>query len=241
MFGMRSRNPVLNRQRFDAGTFTSGAVMSMDGFVNKTGILFALLVFSFSWIWNNPQSMGFLFPALIVGFILAIVTSFNPAVAKFTAPAYALCEGVVLGAISRMYEAQSQGLVMQAVMLTCAVFAVMLFLYRSRIVQASNQMRMVLVSAMGGIGLVYLLSIILGFFGVSIPLIFGSGPIGILFSLVVVGVASFMLILDFDAIERSIGNAPKEMEWYSAFALMVTIVWLYLEILRLLAKLNNRR
>ena len=240
MFGMRSRNPILNNKRLDAGAFSGTAVMSLEGFINKTGILFALLVFSFAWIWNNPQSMSFVIGAAIVAFILAIVTSFNPAGAKITAPIYALCEGVFLGGISRIYEIQAKGLVLQAVVLTFGVFAVMLFLYRSRIIQATEKMRMVIFSATGGIALLYFVSIVLGFFGVSIPLIFGSGPIGILFSLFVVGIASFMLIIDFDMIENMIGKAPKQLEWYSAFALMVTIVWLYLEILRLLSKLNRR-
>ena len=241
MFGMRSRNPILNRNRLDTGVLDSAGAMTIEGFINKTGILLALVVFSFSWIWNNPQSMMLLWPALIVAFILSLITLSNPNIAKFTAPAYALCEGVVLGGISRMFELQSKGLVTQAVILTVAVFCVMLFLYRTKIVQVTEQMRMVVSTALGALFFVYLLNFVLNFFGINIPLIFGNGPIGIIFSLFVVGLASFKLILDFDMIEQAIGRASKSMEWYCAFALMVTIVWLYFEILILLAKLNSRR
>ena len=241
MFGLRSRNPVLSRSSLNSGVFAGTEVMSLESFVNKTGILFMLLVFSFSWVWNHAHSYGFIIGSAIGALILGLVTSFNPAAARITAPLYALCEGVLLGSISKMYEIQSSGLVMQAVLLTFGVFAVMLFLYRSRVIQVTDKMRMIMTSALMAICLVYLVNFIMSFFNASIPFISGSGPFGILFSVLIVGFASFMLILDFDMIEQSIGRVPKQMEWYCAFALMVSIVWLYLEILRLLLKLNNRR
>lgn len=241
MFNTRSRNPMFRDSSMShLSSVTSSGVMTMEGFVNKCGILFACLVFSFAWIWSNPHMSGLMLPAIIVGLIAALVTSFKPSVAHISAPIYALAEGVALGAISRIYNAQSQGIAMQAVMLTFAVFAVMLFLYRSGMIKVTDKFRMVIFSATGGIALLYFVSMIMGMFGAGIPMIFGAGPIGIGFSLVVVGVAAFSLMIDFDFIQRAVGNAPKQMEWYSAFALLVTIVWLYLEILRLLSKLNRR-
>jgi len=244
MFGMRTRNPMFRQGALDASLANAGGgVMSIDGFVNKCGILLAVLVFTFSWAWNRPQAMlgGWLWGMLIAGFILAMITSFAPQYAKITAPLYAAAEGVVLGAISRVYEVQFQGIVLQAVLLTFGVLGVMLFLYRTRIVQATERMRMIVTSALGGIFLVYLIQIVLGFFGAGIPGIFGNGPVGIGFSLLVVGIAAFTLILDFEFIENAVGRAPKQMEWYGAFALMVTLIWMYLEILRLLSKMQSRR
>lgn len=239
MFNSRSRNPMFRESAMSR--FSSGAgVMTMEGFINKCGILFACLVFSFSWIWNNPHMSGLMIPAALVGFVLAMITCFNPSAAKITSPLYALAEGVFLGAISRMYEAQASGLVMQAVMLTFAVFGVMLFVYRAGLVKVNAKFRTIMMGAMGGIAVLYLASLVLGLFGISIPLIFGAGPVGIAFSLVVVTIAAFCLMLDFDFIQRTVGNASKDMEWYGAFSLLVTIVWLYLEILRLLSKLNRR-
>jgi uncharacterized YccA/Bax inhibitor family protein len=244
MFGVRSRNPMLRSEALErTGGYAGGAVMSIDGFVNKCGILFAVLVFTFSWAWQQTlaQLNGWLWAAVFAGFILALVTSFAPQHARITAPLYAAAEGVVLGAISRVYDAQFQGIVFQAVLLTFGVLGVMLFLYRTRIVRPTEKMRMILTSAVGAIALVYLIQIVMGFFGAGIPLIFGSGPVGIGFSLLVVGIAAFTLILDFEFIENAAGRAPKQLEWYSAFALMVTLIWMYLEILRLLSKMQSRR
>lgn len=241
MFRSSSRNPMFRESAMaKVDAFASQGIMTMEGFVNKCGILFACLVFSFAWIWNNPHMSGLMWPALIIGFIAAIVTSFKPSIAMISAPIYALSEGILLGAISRMYEAQYSGLVMQAIMLTFTVFAVMLFLYRSGMIKVTDKFRMVIFAATGGIALLYVISLIVGLFGGSIPFIFSAGPIGIGFSLLVVGIAAFSLMIDFDFIQRTVGSAPKQMEWYGAFALLVTLVWLYLEILRLLSKLNRR-
>ena len=157
-------------------------------------------------------------------------------------PAYAALEGLLLGGVSVGFEAQYPGLVSQAVFLTFGVLAVLLMAYRSGIIRATDNFKLGVVAATGGIGLVYLVGFVMSFFGASIPLIHGSGPIGIAFSLVVVGVAALNLVLDFDFIEQGAERGvPKYMEWYAAFGLLVTLVWLYLEMLRLLAKLQERR
>jgi uncharacterized YccA/Bax inhibitor family protein len=178
----------------------------------------------------------------IGGFILAMIISFIPKSAPALSPIYAVLEGLFLGGISAFFEARFPGLVMRAVGLTFGVFAVMLFIYRSRIIRVTNKFRIVIMSAMGGIMLVYVASFIMSLFGAHMAFLAGNSTFAIGFSLVVVAVASFSLMLDFDMIERSAAmGAPKYMEWYGAFGLMVTLVWLYLEILRLLSMLANNR
>jgi len=239
MFNMRSSNPFM--RNIAAGVLDSTGVMSLDGFINKAGILLALLVFSFAFVFSNMHiATTAMIAGGIIGFILAMITSFVPSVAHITAPLYALCEGALLGGISGYYEVQYGGIVMQAVMLTFGVFGAMLFVYKTRIVRVTEKFKSIMFAAIGGIALTYFISFILGLFGVRLPL-FSAGPIGIGVSLLVTGVASFSLLLDFDRIEQSIGNAPKQMEWYSAFGLLVTLVWLYMEILRLLMLLQSRR
>jgi uncharacterized YccA/Bax inhibitor family protein len=162
--------------------------------------------------------------------------------APVTTPLYAAFEGVALGGISVIFESQYPGIVSQAVFLTFGTLAALLFAYRSGLVKATENFKLGIVAATGGIALVYLLSFILGFFGMSVPLIHSSGTWGILFSMFVVVIAALNLVLDFDFIETGVERgSPKYMEWYAAFGLLVTLVWLYLEILRLLAKLNSRR
>jgi uncharacterized YccA/Bax inhibitor family protein len=169
-----------------------------------------------------------------------MATIFKQTWAPFTAPIYALLEGLVLGSLSAVLELRFPGIAMQAVGMTFGVLFVMLLLYRSHIIPVTQKLRMGIVAATGAIFLFYIAEMILGFFGVHFGAINGSGPIGIGFSIVVVAIAAFNLILDFDFIERGVhGGAPKYMEWYGAFGLMVTLVWLYLEIIRLLAKLRE--
>ena len=170
-----------------------------------------------------------------------MITIFKKEWAPVTAPVYAILEGLALGAISAFYQLQFKGIVFQAVGLTFAVLAVMLMLYRTGVIKVTDKFRFMVVAATAAVGVVYLVTIVLGFFGVTVPFIHQSGTIGIVFSLVVVGIASLNLALDFDLISRgSEGGAPKFMEWYAAFGLMVTLIWLYLEILRLLSKLRRR-
>lgn len=247
---MRSTNPALRGDIYNVHT-SSTERMSFPGVFNKGMILFALMLMTFIYTWN--QTLGVLeagalsqmnaYPMIgaIGGLILALVTIFKPQWAMVTAPLYALFEGLLLGSISALYEFQFKGIVFNAVTITFAAFITLFFLYRWGFVRATGMFRKVIMTAMFSIMAVYLVSFVMSFFGTSIPMIHGNGPVGIGFSLIVVGVAAFSLVLDFDFIERSVDQgAPKYLEWYSAFSLMVTLVWLYLEILRLLSKLNRR-
>ncbi|GGD39160.1 Bax inhibitor-1/YccA family protein [Pseudoxanthomonas indica] len=252
---MRSGNPVLKESTFlDLGsgsvvTRDAGA-MTLNGTVNKTGILLLLCVMTATYSWNAalaadgtlaPGGAIFLWGGLIVGFILAMVTAFKPAWSPVTAPMYALAEGLFLGGISAMFNARFPGIVMQAVLLTFGTLFALLMAYRSGWIKATENFKLGVAAATGGIALIYLATIVLGFFNINIPYIHESGLIGIGFSLFVVVIAALNLVLDFDFIESGVEQgAPKYMEWYGAFGLMVTLVWLYLEFLRLLAKLQSR-
>jgi uncharacterized YccA/Bax inhibitor family protein len=184
-------------------------------------------------VWTMVGAIG--------GFITALITTFSPRRAAMTAPIYAVFEGLFLGAISAMFEAMYPGLVMRAVSLTFGVFFIMLLLYRSGTIRATEKFRTVIFAATGGIALVYLVSFIAGMFGANLGFMYGNGLVGIGFSLFVVVIAALNLILDFDMITQGANSyAPKYMEWYGAFGLMVTLIWLYLEMLRLLSKLSSR-
>jgi uncharacterized YccA/Bax inhibitor family protein len=251
---MRTSNPALNDETFrNTGVSTLGEGMTISGAVNKTGILLLLCVASAAWVWNRffaagsmEEAMASMAPLVTVGaiggLIVAFVTIFKKEWSAITAPIYALLEGLVLGGVSAMFEMRFHGIAIQAVGLTFGTLIVMLLAYRSGLIKVTDKMRLGIVAATGGIMLFYLAQFILGFFGFRFAAVNGSGPIGIIFSLIVVGVAALNLVLDFDLIENGARwNAPKYMEWYSGFALLVTLVWLYLEMLRLLSKLNSRR
>jgi len=221
--------------------------MTLNGTTMKSFLLIGLAIFSAAFTWREylGGNAGILTPAILVGglggFIVAMVTIWKPHLAPISAPIYAVLEGLLLGALSARYEARWQGLPIQAVGLTFMVFLAMLIVYRTGIIKVTDKFRFGVAAATGGIALFYLLSIVLSLFGVGIPLVHGAGMVGIGFSLVVVGVAALNLVLDFDLIENGVrANAPKYMEWYAAFGLMVTLVWLYLEILRLLSKIRSR-
>ena len=224
-----------------------GDRMSVGGTAAKTGFLLLLVLGAGSWGWNlvDPASgetaiPGWWFFIAIGVFILAIVTAFRPQIAVITGPLYSLTMGVALGVISHIYDEAFEGIVLQAIMATAAVFIVMLVLFVTRTIRVTQRMRGVIIGATLGIALFYLGSLILSLFGVGIPLVWDDGPVGIGFSLLIVGIASFNLMLDFDMIERGVvAGAPKSLEWYGAFGLMVTIVWMYIEILRLLGKVRN--
>jgi len=240
----RSSNPVFGRN-WVSKIGSSSHTMSVAGVVNKAIILLLLVMASSSFIWGQIQSGGLqiaggaLMGAAIGGLVLGIATSFKPEMAKITAPLYSLCQGVLLGSVSYMLEAQFPGIVIQAVGLTFGTAMAMLGLYRSGMIQVTDKFRSVIMSCVGGIMIFYLLSMVLGFFGVVLPIY--SGPIGIGLSLFVVAIASLSLLLDFDSIERGAqSGAPAELEWYAAFGLMVTLIWLYFEMLRLLSILRGR-
>lgn len=245
----RTGNPLLSSKAFTfPGMLDVTDRMTIQGTVFKTFVLLALALATAIWTWRLFFTTGstaavqpLLIGGTIVGLILAIVTTFKRNWAMITAPLYALAEGLVIGGISALFEASYPGIVIQAVGLTFAVLFALLVLYTSRIIRVTHNFRMIVAGATGAIFLFYLVTFVLGFFGIRIPYIHESGPIGILFSLFVVGLASANLVLDFDFIESGAANgAPKFMEWYAAFGLIVTLIWLYLEILRLLSKLTRR-
>lgn len=241
---MRTANPALNAKTFDVAREGS-AVMTIQGTVSRTAMLLALLFAATVLTWNPsaPQTgTGWIMIGAIAGFVVALVTVFKKNWSPVTAPLYAVCEGLLLGGISSLFERQFPGIVMQAVLLTFGTLGALLLAYTSRLIKATENFKLGVFAATGGIALFYLVAWILGFFGVQIPMIYGSGPVGIVFSAVVVVIAALNLVLDFDFIEQGAEQgAPKYMEWYAAFGLMVTLVWLYLEILRLLSKLQSRR
>ncbi len=245
---MRTSNPALNDEVFDLERSASGEAMTINGTVNRTGILLCLLMFTAVFSWDRAYTAvnpGALYPWLIgsaiVGFIIALITVFKKTAAPITAPIYAAVEGVLLGILSAFYEMQFPGLVFQAILLTFGTLFALLMAYRSGLIKATENFKLGVVAATGGIALIYLVTFVLSFFNVSIPFIHGSGTIGILFSLFVVVIAALNLVLDFDFIERGAERrAPKYMEWYAAFGLLVTLIWLYIEMLRLLSKLRSR-
>jgi uncharacterized YccA/Bax inhibitor family protein len=244
---IKSGNPALNASVFHDQVGVAGETMTLTGTVNKTGILLVCVVATAAWTWNaysrSPETMmPFLGVGAIGGFIVALVTVFKKQWAPITAPLYALLEGLVLGSVSAMLEARFPGVPMQAVGLTFGTLAVLLLAYRSGLIPVTEKFKLGIVAATGGIAVFYLIMIVMGFFGVRFTSINGSGAIGIGFSLVVVVIAALNLVLDFDFIESGVrAGAPRYMEWYAAFGLMVTLIWLYLEILRLLSKLRSRK
>jgi len=242
---MRTSNPALREDTFIPDRYVADAgVMTVRGTANKTFVLLALTVVSATYTWTHTGS-GLASIATIggaiVGFILALILCFKKTWAPVLAPAYAIAEGLFLGGISAMYQARFGGIVFQAVALTFGTLFALLGAYQTGLIRPSENFKLGLIAATGGIFLVYLASMVLGFFGIQIPGIFGNGLIGIGFSAVVVVIAALNLVLDFDFIEQGAAvGAPKYLEWYAAFGLLVTLVWLYLEILRLLSKLRSR-
>jgi len=220
--------------------------MTLQGTVNKTGILlfltFATAIYTWDMVMTRPETaMTWVIGGAIAGFVLALITSFKPAWSPVTGSLYALAEGLFLGGISAMYERQFQGIALQAILLTGGTCLALLAAYSMRLIRATENFKLGIFAATGGIAMVYLVTIVLGFFNIQIPYIHDSGLIGIGFSAVVVVIAALNLVLDFDFIENGCTHgAPKYMEWYAAFGLLVTLVWLYIEILRLLSKLARR-
>jgi len=239
-------NPVLSRKSgppqspstANAPIVTEpGDRMTMTSVLQQTGLLFLLLLGGAVFGWVNAEAIGpILMVSLLAVFALLIVTLVKPQWVRVTGPLYAVAEGVLVGAISKIYSDVFDGIVLQAVLATLAVFAAMLFLYANRIIKVTQRLRSTVVLATAGVALFYVVSIVLSLFGVQIPFVWDGGPLSILLSVVIVGIAAFNLLLDFDMIERGVREgAPAWMSWFAAFGLMVTVVWLYLEILRLLA------
>jgi uncharacterized YccA/Bax inhibitor family protein len=258
---MKTSNPALGENTFRnmagsqygspyGGAIDAAARMTLSGTVNKTGILLVCALATASWTWSlfmQSHDMTAAGPLLLLGtfggLIMAFVTVFKKEWSPVTAPLYALLEGLALGGISAIFEIRYPGIAMQAVGLTFGTLFVLLLAYKSGMIKVTEKFRLGVVAATGGVMLFYFAQMILGFFGVRLfSSVYGSGIIGIGFSLLVVGIAALNLVLDFDFVERGVSyGVPKYMEWYAAFGIMVTLVWLYLEMLRLLSKLNNRR
>jgi uncharacterized YccA/Bax inhibitor family protein len=242
---MRTSNPMMKESVFTQ-TVTGAGTMTLQGAVNKTIALLALVVIGASYSWNLFYNQGpeavqpWMIGGLIGGFVFAMMTIFKATWAPKTAPVYAVLEGLALGGISAFFEARFPGIVIQAVGLTFGTLFALLFAYKARLIRATENFKLGVFAATGGIAVVYLISFVGRMFGWQMPVIHESGPMGILFSLFVVVVAALNLVLDFDFIERGDGVAPRYMEWYAAFGLILTLVWLYLELLRLLSKLRER-
>ncbi|MCU0229309.1 MAG: Bax inhibitor-1/YccA family protein [Bryobacterales bacterium] len=246
----RSGNPVLGENTFRSGEMVAfGDTMSINGVINKTGFLLVLVtvgaIFPWTRYFANPADplVGILMLAGIFGgLVMALVTTFKKDWAPVTAPAYALLQGLALGGISAMFEASYPGIALQAMALTFATLGVMLMAYRSGLIRATEKFRMGVVAATGAIFLVYLAGFVLSFFGIQLSFLYGNSLLSIGISGVIVVVAALNLILDFDLIEKGVRQgAPRKFEWFAGFALMVTLIWLYLELLRLLSKINSRR
>jgi uncharacterized YccA/Bax inhibitor family protein len=256
---IKTSNPALGDKTFQGlprtqyGGFSgdTAARMTLNGTVNKTGILLVCAMATAGYTWlqflqsrDMADVMPWLLTGMIGGFICALVTIFKKEWSPVTAPLYALLEGLVLGSLSAVFELRYPGIAIQAVGLTFGTLFAMLFLYRSGLIKVTDKFRMGVFAATGGIALFYFLEIVLSFFHINFMGTYGvngSGLIGIGFSLLVVGIAALNLVLDFDFIEKGVQyGAPKYMEWYGAFGIIVTLVWLYLEMLRLLSKLNSR-
>ncbi|MGD0801707.1 MAG: Bax inhibitor-1/YccA family protein [Terracidiphilus sp.] len=252
---MKTSNPALSNDTFQdlsraqyGGVIDETTRMTLNGTVNKTGLLLLCAIATACWTWHQflqsremTDVAPWMLAGLIGGFIVAMVTIFKKEWSPVTAPIYALLEGLVLGGLSAFMDLRYPGIAIQAVGLTFGTLGVLLLAYRSGLIPVTQKFRMGIIAATGGIAVFYLLEMLLGFFGIQFTSINGSGFIGIGFSLIVVAVAALNLVLDFDFIERGVqSGAPKFMEWYGAFGIIVTLVWLYLEILRLLSKLRSR-
>ena len=242
---MRSGNPVLQAQTFGTGVGVAGSsAMTVGGTVQKTAFLLALALGSAIWASSSASQENFqplIIGGALTGLVLALIISFSPRKAPLLSPVYALVQGVVIGTLSMLFEQMYPGIVLQAAGLTFATAFSLLAVYSTGVIRVSNKFRMGVAAATGGIALMYVVSLVMGMFGARMPFLHDSGPLGIGISLVIVCVAALNLVLDFDFIERgAAAGAPRYMEWYGAFALVVTLIWLYLEFLRLLAKLQRR-
>lgn len=249
---MNTSNPVLSESSFRNLPITGDQRMTVGGTVNKSFWLIGTVTTTALWTWSNafpqgwsigqaPEIPTWYLPPVIGAFIVSMIIIFKKTTAPYLALVYAVLEGVALGAISALFEFKYPGIAVQAMLSTMGVFIAMLLAYRSGLIQATEKFRSGMIAATGGIAIVYILDMAMRFFGMNVPFLHESSPMGILVSVVIVGVAALNLILDFDFIERgSAQGAPKYMEWYAAFGLLVTLVWLYIEILRLLGKGRSR-
>jgi uncharacterized YccA/Bax inhibitor family protein len=251
---MKTSNPTLNQKLIRDFSFqrTEAGVMTVQGTVNKIAIMLLLALAGASFTWSKffaavesgagtSSVMGWMIFGAIGGLVMALITVFKKEKASIFAPIYAVFEGLFIGAVSAFFESAYPGLVLRAVSLTFAVLFALLFAYKTRIIKVTDKLRAGIFAATAGIAVAYFASFILGLFGINVGFMHGGGTIGIVISLVIVVVAALNLVLDFDFIEKGAeAGLPKYFEWYGAFGLMVTLIWLYLEILRLLSYLTGR-
>lgn len=239
---METSNPLLKRESAFSRDWDRTESMTLQGVVNKTGILLLLCMGSAAFAWTHPALRGpLLLVGLVGGLIACLVGIFKPATSPIAAPIYAVLEGFCLGAISQVIELRYPGIVVNAMMLTFGVLGVMLVLYTTRTIRMTSGLVKGVVAATGAVALVYVVDIVLSLFGTRMPFLHESGLLGIGISLVIVGVAAFNLLIDFAVVEDGISRgSPRYMEWYCGMALLITLVWLYLELLRLLSKLRGR-
>ena len=239
---METSNPLLKREEAFSGAWDRTEPMSLQGVINKTGILLLLCFGAAGFAWTHPDLRGpLLLVGLIGGFIASMVGIFKPATSPIAAPIYAVLEGLCLGAISQLLEVRYPGIAVNAMMLTFGVLGSMLVLYTTRTIRVTSGLIKGVVAATAAVMLVYVVDIGLSFFGIRMPLLNESGPLGIGISLVIVGIAAFNLLIDFAVVEDGVSRgSPRYMEWYCGMALLITLVWLYLELLRLLSKLRGK-
>lgn len=246
----RSGNPGLTDKTFSSQPrpLAADERMSLQGSINKAFLLLVVLLAGAFWPWSQYLSSGdasvvstSILVGLVGGLVLGLIISFKATMAPYLALPYAALEGLAIGGISALLERRYPGIAIQAVGLTFGVLAAMLLAYKMHLIRATERFRAIVIGATGAIALVYVLSMVLGLFHVNVPVLNDASPLGIIVSLVIVGVAALNLVLDFDLIESGVaGGAPRYMEWYAAFGLLVTLVWLYLEILRLLSKTRRQ-
>jgi uncharacterized YccA/Bax inhibitor family protein len=247
----KTGNPGLNDRTF-ATVARPAAVqdrMTLSGTVNKSFLMLTVLLLTALWSWSqffgsggNPAAVsGPMLIGLLGGLVLALVISFKQTTAPYLALPYAALEGLAIGGISAIFEQRYRGIAIEAVALTFGVMAVLLLAYRSGLIKVTEHFKAMVVGATGAIALVYLVTFVLGLFHVQVPVLNDASPLGIIVSLAIIVVAALNLVMDFDFIQNGVERgAPRYMEWYCAFGLMVTLVWMYLEILRLLAKTRQR-
>jgi len=239
---MDTSNPLLKRQSAFTASWAHGDAMSLQGVINKTGILLLMCMATAAFAWTHPDLSGpLLLVGMLGGLVACLVGTFKPTTAPVAAPIYALLEGLALGAISRVVQQRYPGIVVNAMLLTFGVLGLMLMLYTSRTIRVTPGLVKGVIAATAAVMLVYLVDMVMNMFGARVPFINETGWVGIGISLLIVGIAAFNLLIDFAVIESGVSQgSPKYMEWYCGMALLVTLVWLYLEMLRLLAKLRGR-
>lgn len=237
-------NPVFNENRIQSMETTSGASMTVSGTIHKSIFLTALAAGTATFAWPfgaSPIGFGLLAGGIIVGLISVLIASWKPTTSPIFAPVYAVSEGAALGVISSIYNAQSGGIVLQAILITFGILFTMLALYEFRIIRVTDTFRSLVIACTMGIALLYVASMVLQLFGISMPYLHDTGMVGIGISVFIIVIAAMNFLLDFDNIEKgAAAGAPKYAEWLASLGILVTLVWLYLEVLRLLAKLNRR-